>query len=220
MKHALKSFAATAILLSSATHSAELVVDNVTKLNLFYQNSSTSLHTTGDLEYYSPTAHLLKAPLSHTGWANFTGSGLPWPGPSVINPNYSKVDDGHCVTFVERMTNTCGMVTSNYIKGRKVTDQYNASTLTGKAIATFDCNNKFCQDHVNRKYGHIAIVLSAEYGSNGKIQEAWVVDSNTLPYYGLGLDGGSIAKRKMLFNELNRYHVVEHTRNLNDVKCY
>ena len=198
----------------------EMVVDNEAKIGLFLQNSSNSLHKTGDL-VASDSNYLIRAPMTHQGWANFTQSGLPYPGPGAlsIHKKWTRISDGQCVTFAEWMTNTCNIATGDYIRGKQVIASNNPVELRGRAIARFECNGgrTYCQGQGN-KWGHIMIVLAAELGLSGKVESAWVVDSNTLPSASVPY-GGVIAKRKVPYEELSKFYVVTHNKNPASIAC-
>lgn len=196
----------------------EMVVNAEAKMGLFLQNSENSLHKTGDLRAYGSN-YVLKHPVSQQGKNYMSWAGLPSPREYG---GYTRISDGQCVTFAEWMTNTCNITTGDYIRGKQVIAFTNPSELRGRAIARFDCKKpngepKYCQSQTEG-YGHIMIVLAAELDSSGKVQSAWVADSNSIPYAN-PTTGGVIAKRKVSYGELSRFYVVTYNKNPNEIKC-
>lgn len=183
------------------------------KLKPFYQSSHNSLHKYNLLQKFSDADFALQ-------YNRQLRSILNAPvAPSKANNQYARIGNGQCVDLVKHLTNTTHLSTASWIKGEHVASVSDTESLKGKAIARFTCGRgtKYCSNGSNG--AHTAIILAAEKenGSN-TVTSVWVVDQNSLPFYGLDTAlklGGSVAKRKLSIYgtgsmNLKSYHTVKY----------
>lgn len=201
----------TSMSLSASVFAATDLVTDVTKTNLFYGASSTSLQTAGFLvssgtdkyvlEHYNSGGIELDKTWQWYG-ASMPTTALP-VGTLYYKSSYPGIQEGsiappQCTAFVKIMSNADA--TGTWIKGISLgSANLTLAQLQNKAIATFFGAN-------GTYNGHAAVLLSPEI-SGGKLVSAWVVDQNW------SFDG-RINKRKMYVggsgvNNLANYYVVQ-----------